>query len=243
MKIFRLENLTSTNDYLKTLVKTSSLEDFTVVLTNHQSNGKGQRGSKWISEAGKNLTFSVYKVHHQLPVQDHFMMNIVVSLAVFKVLSDLKTPNLKVKWPNDIMSGNKKIGGILIENSVQSSLLKHSIIGIGLNVNQTDFKELPNASSLNKLTGLTFDLDKLLQSILREIKNYYNYIETQQPDELKHQYLKHLYRVNEVSTFQSKEGTYFSGMIKNINDYGLLVVELEDDKVKTFDIKEIKLMN
>ena len=243
MKIIKFDLLPSTNEYLKSLIETSFLEDFSVVITSQQTSGKGQRGVKWKSEPHKNLTFSIYKIHHQLSVRSQFTLNMIVSLAVYKAISDLKIPDIKIKWPNDIMSANKKLGGILIENSIKSNQIKHSIIGIGLNINQTDFENLPQASSLKNITGMNYDLDILLTSILNEIKSCFQFFESQKYDELKQKYLKHLYRINKVSTFQSKEGIYFSGIIKSVNDYGLLIVKLENGKEKIFDIKEIKLMN
>ncbi|TFG78733.1 MAG: biotin--[acetyl-CoA-carboxylase] ligase, partial [Flavobacteriales bacterium] len=148
MRIVKLNAIDSTNCYLKGLMQTEALEDFTVVVANQQNSGRGQMGSKWTSEPGKNLIMSVLKIFNDLPAEQQFSLNVCVSLAVFDTLKSLEIPKLSIKWPNDILSGNLKIGGILIENSLLGTQIRSAIIGLGLNVNQTDFVDLPNASSL-----------------------------------------------------------------------------------------------
>ena len=136
------------------------LEDFTIVSANQQLNGRGQMGTQWESEAGKNLTFSVLKYFKNYQIQEQFLLNIITSLAVYNTLKNLFIPNLRVKWPNDILSGNFKICGILIENNLKNNIIQSSIIGFGLNVNQLEFGNLKKASSLKKIKGKTFNLDK-----------------------------------------------------------------------------------
>ena len=166
MKIIKLNAIDSTNSYLKQLSKETCLQDETVVLTNRQISGRGQMGNLWLSREGQSLTFSMFKAFDRLQIERQFMISMAVSLAIVKALKSLNVPNISIKWPNDILSANKKIGGILIENVLEGNYVKHSIIGIGLNVNETDFLKLPQASSLKLETGKTFFLEEVFQSIV-----------------------------------------------------------------------------
>ena len=170
MKLVKLDAIDSTNDYLKDLVRNQTVENFTVVIAENQTKGKGQMGSIWVSEKGKNLIMSVLVKNFIFDASTVFNLNIVVSLAVISALKNLNIPNLSIKWPNDIMSDDKKIGGILIENSFRSDSTINSIIGIGLNVNQTDFNLLPQASSLTLITQNKVDRNKLLLNIINNLK-------------------------------------------------------------------------
>ena len=145
MKLIKLDAIDSTNEFLKGLSKKQELENFTVVSAEKQTKGKGQMGAIWASDASKNLIMSVLVKDFLSGIDQLFNLNIVVSLAVIEVLESLNIPNLSIKWPNDIMSYNKKIGGILIENSIKSDGTIISIVGLGLNVNQIDFENLPKA--------------------------------------------------------------------------------------------------
>src|SRR5690606_34414076 len=171
MQIIKLNATESTNVYLKNLALEEELEDFTVVVARKQLKGRGQIGTKWESEVGMNLTFSILKNNVDLPVADQFLLNMGVSLAIFDALRQLYVPDLSVKWPNDILSGHFKICGILIENVLSGTMIQTSIIGIGLNVNQLNFGDLSQASSLKLILGRTFDLDELLHSVVGHIKN------------------------------------------------------------------------
>src|SRR3970282_291011 len=143
-----LDAIDSTNEFLKGLSNGQLLENFTVVTAENQTKGKGQMGSVWDSEVGKNLTMSVFIKDSLSDVNQIFKLNVGVVLAVVQALETFNIPNLMVKWPNDIMSYNFKIGGILIENSIKSDGTVHSIVGLGINVNQVNFENLPKASSL-----------------------------------------------------------------------------------------------
>ena len=167
MRIIKLNAIDSTNSYLKQLSNNGKLHDYTVVVTKHQTNGKGQMGSKWESQEAKNLTFSLFKDVSFLNLNSTFFLSIVSSLAIVRALDHFMIPKLKVKWPNDILSESKKICGILIENVVKQGKVKGTIIGIGLNINQTEFKKLPQASSLILLTGMVYNTDELMKAILK----------------------------------------------------------------------------
>ncbi|MEM9363571.1 MAG: biotin--[acetyl-CoA-carboxylase] ligase [Bacteroidota bacterium] len=240
-EIIKLDATDSTNLYLKNLIQSYTLKDYTTVVAKRQEKGRGQMGTNWESEEGKNLTFSVLKHFNTLDVKHQFHLNIAVSLALHTVLSEIKIPNVKVKWPNDIMSGSKKICGILIENVLIGSSVKQSVIGIGLNVNQVSFGNLIKASSLSVVSGRTFHLDYLLERILVKMKSFLENLENQSFSGMQNQYEALLFRKDVVSTFKRGERELFSGIIRGISETGQLKVELEDDSLTSFSFKEVSL--
>jgi len=242
MQIIKLDATDSTNVFLKNRMLKEVLEDFTVVTANEQLKGRGQMGTAWQSEAGKNLIFSVLKKFDNLHAKDRFLLNVAASQAVYASLKNLQIPNLSIKWPNDILSGNSKICGILIENILNHQNIQTSIIGIGLNVNQLTFNNLPRVSSMKLLTGRTWPLDELLQSLLIELKNTFEEFEGKGVTEVCGEYEKLLFRKNKPSTFKDSKGELFMGFIRGITKEGKLKVELEDTIFKDFDLKEIRLL-
>ncbi len=242
MRIIKLNAIDSTNSYLKQLSAKEPIEDYTVVLANYQTHGRGQMGTQWNSQESKNLMVSVFKDTSFVSIDHNFYISIVVSLSIFKALEVLQIKKLKVKWPNDILAGNKKIAGILIENVIKKNQLQASIIGIGLNVNQTEFSELPSASSMRLISGKVFELDEILQGILIQLKNYFNCLKQGHFELLKNEYEKHLYRNHKPSSFLNAKGEMFAGIICGISDSGNLQVKLEDQVIKEFDLKKITLL-
>ncbi len=242
MKIIKLDATHSTNLYLKDLMSKTSLEDFTIVVTEAQTLGRGQMGTVWVSDPFKNLTFSVLKDLTSVRMTNPFELNICISLAIYNALSKLGIPNLKVKWPNDILSGRSKICGILIENILSGSRMLSSVIGIGLNVNQKTFKDLPNVSSLSLLTGKIYDLDELLFLIQDELKNTFLEFGEKGAEFMKQNYETLLFRKDKPSTFKDVEGNMFMGFITGVSDIGKLMVTLEDGVLKEFNMKEISLL-
>ena len=217
-------------------------DDFTVVWAREQLKGKGQMGAKWMSEPGKNLTFSVLKKFNNLNINNQFLLNISISLAILDVLKRLSVPDLSVKWPNDILSGNNKICGILIENILSRDQIQASIVGIGLNVNQLMFNNITNVTSLKLLLGQTLNLEELLEGILKGLKSKFLLLDEQKNDFLWNDYEKNLFRKDKPSTFMDKSGALFMGFIRKVSPQGKLVVELEDAVFKEFNLKEIRLM-
>lgn len=241
-RIIKLDATDSTNQYLKDLLQTKNAVDSTVVVAKKQLKGRGQMGAVWESENGKNLTFSVLKSFDLLHVEHQFNLNLMVSLAVCDVLNQFSLPDVRVKWPNDILSGSSKICGILIENILKGQLVQHSIIGIGLNVNQTSFDNLGNAASLKMISGRTFDLDELLQMILERIRIRFLNIQEKTVNQLLPEYEQYLFRKDKPSTFKDAEGAMFMGFIRGVSDTGKLVLELEDRVFKEFGLKEVSLL-
>lgn len=241
MRIIKLNAIDSTNLFLRSLSIDTNVEDFTVVVAKHQTKGRGQMGTVWSSQDAKNLTFSVFKRFDNLKLDQHFVISMVASLAVINTLKKLNLPKLSVKWPNDILSANKKICGILIENVIKQNNVAATVVGIGLNVNQVNFSNLPQASSLLNVTGIPYDLDELLQSILKELETLFDLVESNHFKTIKTTYESYLFRKDKPSTFKNEEGL-FSGFIKGVSNEGLLEVLLEDNILKTFDLKTIKLL-
>lgn len=223
-------------------MQSQTLSDFTTVVAGIQRKGRGQMGTTWQSEEGKNLTFSVLKSFEGMQAAHQFSLNICVSLAVCDVLRDLSIPDVRVKWPNDIMSGSTKICGILIENVLKGQWIQNSIIGIGLNVNQTSFVGLEKVASLKTLGGRTFDLDELLQNLLHCLKKHLAKVESKTVQQLLPSYEALLFRKDKPSTFKDQQGQMFMGFIRSISPEGQLVLELEDEVFRSYGLKEVSLL-
>jgi len=176
-------------------------------------------------------------------VQNQFVISALVSLALIKTLRKINLSNLHIKWPNDIMSDNKKICGILIENIVKENYIKDSVIGIGLNVNQTIFNNLPNATSIHNLTGTPYNKDEILKVLVNNIKHYFNVLNKSSINLIYEKYESYLFRINKPSTFKNSKGEVFSGYIKGITCSGKLNVMLEDNLQESYDLKEISILN
>ena len=239
MKIIKLDAIDSTNSYLKKLLTKESLDDLTVVISKHQTKGKGRNGNIWANDASLNLAFSIYKRFNRLNINNKFILNLISSIAVFHLLNENKLNKLTIKWPNDIMSENKKISGILIENSVKGNFINHSVIGVGVNVNQRKFKNLPNATSMFIETGREFSLDSLA-SRLGEIfsKNFLQY-EKNEGALLKY-YNNQLFLKNTDSNYITKDGKRFSGKITRINKNGELIIMKADKREVNYTENEIR---
>src|SRR5690349_7854438 len=154
----------STNDEASRLIESSShVVEGTVVITDSQTSGRGQRGNTWITEPGKNLTFSLLMKPTFLNAQDQFLLNKAFSLGLYDYLNATLQATVKIKWPNDMVVNDKKICGILIENQIQGQNIQNSIVGIGLNVNQENFS-IPTATSM-KVLGKDFTLENVLHEL------------------------------------------------------------------------------
>ncbi|MFC2269133.1 MAG: biotin--[acetyl-CoA-carboxylase] ligase [Capnocytophaga gingivalis] len=242
MEIIKLNATNSTNTYLKNLLKEKQVKDLSCIWALSQTQGRGQQGAKWISEPGKNLTFSILKKFENLSSEYHFLLNMEVSLAIFRTLKKLYIPDLAVKWANDILSSKKKICGILIENTLHKEQISASIIGIGVNVNQVFFNDLPNVSSLQKIMGHPFDLEEVLLLICQELEVSLKSLSPTRFETMLDEYHTHLFRKDKPSTFEYPNGERFMGYIRGVSHNGQLQVEQEDALMSSFSLKEIKLL-
>ena len=241
MQLIKLNATDSTNNYLKQLLIDTALEDFCVVATNHQTKGKGQMGAEWVSEKGKNLTFSVLKINPPLELQRQFLLSILVSLSIVKTLESYHVPNLAIKWPNDILSDHHKIAGILIENIIKTNQIEFSVIGIGLNVNQEVFKGLPKVSSLKSILGMPMDTDELLHKLIENLQYYFKLYAEKGEEILNAEYKSYLFRKDKPSTFELPDQMLFTGIIRGVTNAGKLRVQMED-ATKEFDLKGLRLL-
>ncbi len=241
MKVVKVDATSSTNSFLKEFMKTHSEKKMYCVVAQHQVEGRGQRGTVWRSEAGKNLTFSVYLHGLKSIHKETFKLSALVALALKKALTTYDIPKLSIKWPNDILSRQFKIGGILIENMMTQNREGASIIGVGLNVNQTSFPNLPKASSMKLLSDKSFNLDDLLNDILFEFDKIPTLFNKSSYKDVISDYYDSLFKYNKVTMLQLPDGSLVQGLVRGVDNYGKLVVEFEDDRLESFDIKEIQI--
>ena len=220
----------------------SNVKDFTIVVTENQINGRGQQGNNWESEPYKNLMFSVFVSFKGLGVIDKKYLNFAVSLAVFDVLKEENTPAVSIKWPNDLLSGNNKICGVLIENSLRGAEISATVIGIGLNVNQTSFPSyLTKTSSLKLLNNRNYSLEELLERIVLKLKARIKALNAKDFIGLEEDYLKALYKKNIPTMFKDSEDVLFIGIIRGVSNEGKLQIEIENETIKEFGLKEVSL--
>lgn len=241
MKLIKLDAIDSTNEFLKGLSNNQLIENFTVVTAESQTHGKGQMGATWSSEPSKNLVMSVLVRDFVTDSNQIFDINTLVSVSIIKVLEDFSIPKLSIKWPNDIMSYSKKIGGILIENSIKSDGTISSIVGLGLNVNQTNFEHLPKASSMASICKTTFDKEEILLNIVAMIEQNV-LLWNQNKESIRLDYASSLFKKGIPMPFAAANQQNFMGIIQGVSPIGKLELLLENDVVKVFDIKEIQML-
>ncbi len=242
MDIIKVDAIASTNTFLKDLNREKHLVDSVCVMANEQLAGKGQMGTVWQSNPGENLTCSVFMPLKEVKLTDQFYVSISTSLAIWDCLSSLQVPKLSIKWPNDILSDRQKVCGVLIENIVKNGRLIGAILGIGININQVVFDNLPQAGSLKKILGRSFTIDEVLHLLLNALEERFSELDASNFIFLKEEYEELLFRKNKPSTFIDEEGNSLVGIIQSITNEGKLQVLLEDEIITDFDLKEIKLL-
>ena len=242
MKIIKLNAIDSTNRFLKELAQEAIAENYTIVVANQQTDGKGQRGASWISESDKGLTFSLLYHNLQESSINLFELNCIVSLSIVEALQSISFIKFQIKWPNDILAENKKIGGVLIENSFKNQQEVVSVIGIGINVNQLHFENLPQASSLALLERKTFDKEEIMFKIANQLQFNLENAQKIGANFYWERYHELLYKRGVVSAFEDGNGNQFVGKIIAVTLEGKLQLELENDVQSIFDLKEIKML-
>ncbi|MBI4929994.1 MAG: biotin--[acetyl-CoA-carboxylase] ligase [Bacteroidetes bacterium] len=242
----KLDKTDSTNSHLIELLATDNLPEGAVVITKKQERGRGQRGTNWESESGKNLTLSILLKPTFLKPDEQFVLSKAIAVAVADfIISLIPRPlslaSVKIKWPNDIYIGNKKVAGILIENSVSGNSLCHSIIGIGINVNQEKFSaELLNPTSMKLETGKEFHLEECFEQLCSCIEKRYLQLRNHSK-EIDSDYLKNIYRFDEWANYNYK-GEIIKARIIGVSKIGKLVLEREGGEVLECDVKEISFL-
>lgn len=236
--ILYLNEVESTNQYLSELVESKKVEDGTAVVSFNQTKGRGQKGNTWFSEPDNNICYSIVIYPDSIVARNQFIISQMVALSI-KAFLDEYTGNISIKWPNDIYWKDKKIVGTLIENQLAGSFITHSIIGIGININQKTFPStLPNPVSLNQITGKDYDLkelvNKLHHRILQSIENLSRGVE----DNIQRYYVNNLYHRDGFYAYHDKDGD-FKARIRGVSGIGNLILEHEDGAVKDYAFKEV----
>ncbi len=242
MKILRFDEINSTNVFLYDKISEKNDISDTVVVASHQTAGRGMGKNRWESEAGKNLLFSIALNVNCLEAENQFKISQAVSVAIVETLSQfVDNQQLFIKWPNDIYFGDKKLAGILIQNTIEGRMMGISIIGIGLNVNQIEFSDdIPNPISLKMITGEEYDLENLLNQLIINIKNAVESLCTVENQEaINSIYVSKLYRYQKWAeyVYQNKVKSL---IITGFDKYGRLLLQDKEGAEIVCDVKELQ---
>lgn len=237
-QILWLKETDSTNNHLRRLLDKEQLPEGSLVVTDFQTAGKGQVGNSWESEAGMNLMFSLLLYPDFIPANRQFLISQIASLSVKETL-DAYTDFIQVKWPNDIYWKDRKICGMLIENDLSGQLLYCSIIGIGLNLNQSLFRSnAPNPISLTQITGKKYDREEVLNRFLRIFFQYYCLLLQEKEEEVRTAYMQALYHGEGYHRYRDGQGQ-FEARIQAIESTGHLILQLRDGEQRRYAFKEV----
>jgi len=242
-KIVRLDEVESTNLYLRQLVREEQPEEGSVVITDYQTGGRGLMGNSWFSTKGENLLFSLLIYPQGVKANEQFIISRIASLAVKNTL-DQFTDDIRIKWPNDIYWKDKKIAGMLIENDIQGKEIENAVIGIGINLNQQIFPlSLPNPVSLRQITGIEHNRDHILEIFMREFFLLYRDFQNDGAVTIEDEYMLDLYRVNDYYWFEDNNGR-FRAIIEDVLPSGHLVLRtLEREEERRYAFKEVAFVD
>lgn len=240
-KVFQhLPFIDSTNAFAHRLIQEEKPVEGTLIYSPDQRAGRGQRGASWHSSPGKNITLSVILYPDFLPASRHFTLNQCISLGLIDFLSSLLPAPPQIKWPNDLYVHDKKIGGILLQNSLTENYFRYCIVGIGINVNEKDFPpELPKPTSLLLETGRSFPPENLLEDLCLALEKRYLQLKGGNVAILQQDYLNYLYKYREESWFCEPEGNPFRGSITAVDEDGKLEIALKSGEIKRYGYKEV----
>lgn len=238
-EIIHIRETNSTNNYLKELLQTQNVDEGTVVWADFQSAGKGQRGNGWESEAGKNILFSIVLFPGFVKAGEQFILSQIVSLAVANCLQEY-TKSISIKWPNDIYWNEKKICGILLENTILEDNIGHSVAGIGININQENFRsDAPNPVSLKQITNRDYNLEEILKTVVDNINVYYQQIKIGKTDSLIKQYKESLFRKDGYHLYNDGISNFLA-RIQDVDSSGILILKTKEGEERHFAFKEVK---
>jgi BirA family biotin operon repressor/biotin-[acetyl-CoA-carboxylase] ligase len=240
-EINRLGEVDSTNRFFMDWLLKERPAEGTVIIADSQTAGRGMDGTVWESAPGMNLTFSVVLYPDFLAPETQFYLNKAISLGLADAIHEILPgkDDIRIKWPNDIYVGDKKLAGTLIQNGIKGSHFDYAVIGIGLNVNQVGFPaSVTNPVSLNKVTGKEFNLEVVFRIIVNHLNLRYDQLKQGSTQAIDTDYLHRLYRFQQLSDFIFK-GKPISGKITGVNRYGQLVIEVSGEKIIECDLKEI----
>ena len=241
--LLHLEELDSTNAYALNLLSKNKPSEGTVISAWKQTKGRGQIGSEWESEAGKNITLSVILYPTFLPIKQQFLLNQAISLSIFDFIYRFINTDVKIKWPNDIMVREKKIAGILIQNTLSANIFQTSIIGLGINTNQSVFKsDAPNPTSIKLETNKENDLKNLIALLCDDIEKRYLQLRSHNESIIQKDYLSNLFRFQEDAIYQRMDNEMvFSGKIVGVSESGKLIIDHKKGQ-SAFSMKEVKFL-
>ncbi len=234
----------STNDYALLMARKNDAKEGCIVNTGNQTMGRGQRGSVWLSEPNQNLTFSIVLKPSFVGLSQQFILNMIVSLGIMDTLKVmLPLHQFKIKWPNDIYVYHeenwKKLGGILIENVINGTTLINSVVGIGLNINQTVF-DIPSAISIKSILNTHTDPKIVLLNIAKYVEHYYLKLKNNELDYIRYAYTQQLYAYGEYHQFDI-HGSRQKGIVLGVGDNGMLAIQFEKN-IHYYNIKEVKFI-
>lgn len=237
MKILEYTSLRSTNSEATRIAPELAHGD--IIVAREQTAGRGQRGNSWEAEPEKNLTFSLFLRPRDMLAADSFLLSMAVSVGIVDALNKILAPDeVKIKWPNDIYWNDLKLAGILIENSFSGQWIDHSIVGIGLNVNQTYFiSDAPNPVSMIQIAGLSFDLIEVLKTVCESILKYIDHIPP--VNLLSQAYHKSLWRREGIHLWREPDDKPFKAYIEEVAPSGLLTLIRPDGYKKVYAFKEV----
>ena len=238
MKIIKLDAIDSTNSFLKKKMNNQEIDDFTIVYSQNQFQGRGRTTKEWISEPNKNIAFSLFKRFKKSELRHLFHLNVIASISILELLKKYNVRDASVKWPNDIMVKNKKISGILIENIIKKNNLINSVIGIGINVNQEKFPDLVCATSIINETRISVEIDSLATDLTKIISSNFKFLELNSNFYLD-QYNNKLYNKKQTVVFKNNIGKKKVGKIVKVELSGNLMVMNEKGKIEYFKENEI----
>lgn len=237
-----VESVDSTNSYASEMLRQIELSEGSLIYTFEQLSGRGQRGNAWESEPNKNVALSLVLYPKFLTVEKQFLLTKIISLAVADLMAEMlgdsiNPKKISIKWPNDIYVNDKKIAGILIENTLKEASIQSSVVGIGINVNQRDFYS-SNAISLVMLTDKEFKLMDVMERLCEFLEARYLQLKASKVKSIENAYLERLHRFEEWSNYRS-EDVIFEGKVKGVSKTGKLQLEIRSGEIKEFDLKEI----
>lgn len=237
--IIHVQETDSTNNHLSAVAEKEPVAEFTVVLADFQTAGKGQRGNTWEAEKEKNLLFSFVLYPTFLEAKRQFILSQIVSLSIKEEL-DQWTEDVSIKWPNDIYWKDKKICGILIENDLTGAFIARSISGIGVNINQDVFlSNAPNPVSLKQITGQEHDCHTILNHIMQRIKAYYSLLRQGKTADIISRYQNALFRKTGMHRYCDENGE-FQAQILEVEPDGHFILKDELGKVRRYVFKEVQ---
>lgn len=228
----------STNRLMQTML---DREDGFYIVTDYQSEGRGQVENVWESERGQNILVSIL-LHPHIATSQQFRLAMLTGLAVVEAMDTHFHSHFQIKWPNDIYYKDKKLGGILIENRLEQGQVKDSIIGLGLNINQTTFvSDAPNPISLKQITGKEEDRESVLQAVLERLHALQPLLEDAREQELKQRYIARLYRRSGWHEYEDATGRFRAEWV-GLGKAGEWIVKTEQGEERTYLLKQIKFI-